>query len=105
MFTVIGTDTYNNELSKWSKADRTIAEKIPKKLAESPLSGDSLGYKFLREKRVGEKRVYYLIYVDLKLVLLVATSGKKDQQDTIDHIKDQLDEYRKVAEKIAKQVS
>ena len=52
-----------------------------------------------------EKRVYFLIYEDLKLVLLVATSGKKDQQATIDHIKNNLDEFRKVAKDIAKQVS
>jgi mRNA-degrading endonuclease RelE of RelBE toxin-antitoxin system len=105
MYAVIGTDTYIQELSKWPKADREIAEKFPKKLAGSPLSGAPLGYKFLREKRVGERRIYYLIYENLKLVLLVATSGKKDQQDTIDHIKTQLNEYRKVAEKIAKQVA
>jgi hypothetical protein len=54
---------------------------------------------------VREKRVYYLIYEDLKLVLLVATSGKKDQRATIDHIKENLDEFRKVAEEVAKQVS
>jgi len=46
-----------------------------------------------------------LVYEDLKLVLLVATSGKKDQQATIDHIKHHLQEYRILAEKIAKQVS
>ncbi len=105
MFIVIGTNTYTKELGKWPNEYRKIADKIPKNLAESPLSGDPLGYKFLREKRIKEKRVYYLIYEDLKLVLLVAASGKKDQQDTIDRIKEQLDEYRKMAEKIAKQVS
>ncbi len=105
MFTVIGTDTYLNEVSKWSKVDREAAEKIPKKLSLSPFLGDPLGYPFLREKRIREKRIYYLIYQDLKLVLLVATSDKKDQQDTIDHIKDSLDEFRKIAEKIIKQVS
>ena len=105
MFKVIGTDTYLKEISKWSKPEIEAAEKIPKQLAENPFVGQQLRYAFLREKRIKEKRVYYLVYEDLKLVLLVATSGKKDQQATIDHIISQFDEYRKVAERIAKQVS
>ncbi|MBI4145967.1 hypothetical protein HY489_01370 [Candidatus Woesearchaeota archaeon] len=103
MFNVIGTDTYISEVEQWSKADQEIAGKNPQKLAVNPFIGDPLSYPFLRERRVGEKRVYYLIYEDLKLVLLVATSGKKDQQATIDHIKVNLPEFRKEAEKIAKQ--
>ena len=105
MFKVIGTDTYLGELEKWPKTDRAIAEKFPQQLAISPYSGSPLGYKFLREKRIKERRVYYLVYDDLKLVLLVATSGKKDQQVTIDHIKWHLDEFRAAAEDIIKQVS
>ena len=105
MFTVIGTDTYLEEIDKLPKDYQEAADKIPPKLAANPFIGDQLGYPFLRERRIKEKRVYYLIYDDLKLVLLVAVSGKKDQQRTINHIKQQLDEYRKVAEEVAKQVS
>lgn len=105
MFTVIGTDTYLGEIDKWSKVDKEAAKKLPKKLAANPFSGSQLSYPFLREKRIKEKRIYYLIYKDLKLVLLVAVSGKKDQQATIDHIKENLDDFRKIAEKIVKQVS
>mgnify|MGYP000347872606 CR=1 FL=1 len=104
MFAVVGTETYEKELSKWPKADRDVAEKIPQKLAVNPFVGRQLTYRFLREKRIDERRVYYLIYEDLKLVLLVATSGKKDQQTTIDHIKSELDKFREIAEKIAKRV-
>ncbi len=99
-FTVIGTSTYLEEVAKWPKGYREIVEKIPKKLAAEPYTGSPLGYPFLREKRVREKRVYYLIYDDLRLVLLVAVSGKKEQQATINHIKAQLDEFRKIAEVI-----
>ena len=79
--------------------------KIIKKLQINFLRKYQLSYPFLREKRVKEKRIYYLIYEDLKLVLLVALSGKKNQQATIDHIKNGLNEFRKVAENISKQVS
>ncbi len=105
MYKVIGTTTYEKEVSKLDKSERDIAEKIPKKLAENPYAGDQLQYPFLREKRLREKRVYYLIYDDLKLVLLVATSGKKDQQETIDSIKNRFPHFRKIAEEISKQVS
>jgi hypothetical protein len=104
-FIVVGTDTYLAEIAKWSITERKIAEKIPQKLAISPFTGDPLRYPFLREKRVGGRRVYYLIYEDLALILLVAVSGKKDQQATINHIVQELGEFRKVAEDVTKQVS
>lgn len=105
MFKVIGTDTYSKEIGKWPKAYKEAAGSIPKNLAENPFSGKPLGYPFLREKRIKEKRVYYLVYEELNLVLLVAVSGKKEQQATIDHIREQLDEYREVAESISRQLS
>lgn len=104
-YAVIGTETYLKELEKWDKSERDVAEKMPKKLKNDPYTGDQCGYPFLREKRIREKRVYYLIYDDLRLVLLVATSGKKDQQTTIDHIKENLHEFRIIAETIITQVS
>lgn len=90
-------------MEKLPKEYQAAAEKIAKKLAENPVLGDPLGYPFLRERRIREKRVYYLVYDDLKLVLVVAVGGKKDQQATIDHIKMQLDEYRLVAETMTMQ--
>ena len=105
MFRVIATETYISEIEKLPKHYQEIAEKIPKKLAENPLLGSPLGYPFLREKRIREKRIYYLVYPDIQLVLLVATSGKKDQQATIEHIKDHLDAYKEVAKNISMQFS
>lgn len=104
-YIVLGTETYLKELEKWDKSERDLADKIPVKLAVSPNVGRELNYPFLREKRIREKRIYYLIYEDLKLVLLVATSGKKDQQYTIDSIKKHLDNFRKIAEEKFRQVS
>tara|TARA_Y100000310_G_C20447640_1_gene699179 strand:+ start:61 stop:369 length:309 start_codon:yes stop_codon:yes gene_type:complete len=102
MFKVIGTTTYVEEIKKWPKSYRDEAEKIPKKLSMNPLSGNQLSYKFLREKRIKEKRIYFLVYEDLQLVLLVATSGKKNQRATINHIKEHLDKFKKVAIEITK---
>jgi len=104
MYRVVGTATYEKEVSKLDKSEKDEAEKIPKRLAENPYVGDQLRYPFLREKRLREKRAYYLIYDDLKLVLLVATSGKKDQQETINYIKNRLPQFRKIAEEFSRQV-
>lgn len=104
MFIVVGTDTYEKELNRWSKVDKEAARKIPTQLKENPYVGKQLTYPFLREKKVRDKRLYYLVYEDLKLVLLVAASGKKNQQVTINHIKNNLNEFRIVAEDISKQV-
>ena len=105
MFKVIGTETYLQELKKWPKPDSNQAEKVHPKLSENPYVGKQLRYPFLREKKIGGKRIYYLIYEDLQLVLLVATSDKKDQQATIDHLSENLREFRTVAEEISKLVS
>lgn len=105
MFIVIGTDTYLDELKKWSKSDQEAAAKIPQHLTDNPYVGKQLSYPFLREKKIGGRRVYYLIYNDLNMVLLVATSDKKDQQVTINHIKTNLDEFRETAQRISTQVS
>ncbi len=104
MFKVIGTKTYLRELKKLDKIYKNIAKKVPLNLKENPYSGKPLNYAFLREKKIKEKRIYYIIYDDLKLILLVAISGKKDQQATINFIKKQLKNFRKIAEEISKQV-
>ena len=44
----------------------------------------------------------YLIYEYLKLVLLVAVSGKKNQQATINHIINNFKEYKEYLEKLLK---
>ncbi|MFH1372353.1 MAG: hypothetical protein ABII79_00940 [bacterium] len=105
MYRVIGTETYLREIDKWTKADQEAAEKIPTKLADNPFAGDPLGYRYLREKRIRERRVYFLVYEDLRLVLLVAASNKKKQQATINHIKTHLDEFRTIAQKLIRQAA
>jgi len=104
-FKVIETNTYEKGVEKWDKSNREAADKMPIQLRENPYSGDQVTYPFLREKRIENRRIYYLIYEDLKLVLLVATSTKKNQQKTINHIKDRFPKYRILAEDIAKQLS
>ena len=59
--------------------------------------GDSLSYPFLREKRLGKKRIYYLVYKEIAIILLVEASDKKLQQETINHIKLLIPEFKEIA--------
>lgn len=102
-YKVIATETYLKEVSKLDKSEREDAEKVPQKLALNPFAGKPLHFPFLREKRIREKRLYYLLYEDLSLVIMVAVSGKKNQQQTIDYMYRNLEGFRKLAEELVKQ--
>jgi len=101
-YKVYTTNSFEKEMSKLSLDEQERIKKIFLQLKENPYVGDQLQYKFLREKRLKEKRIYYLIYDDLLSVLIVAISGKKNQQETIDHIIYCFDEYKIYLEKILK---
>ena len=58
-------------------------------LAEEPYQGKPLGVAFFREKKFKGKRLYYRIYEDEGIVLLLAVSNKKAQQRTIDALRQQ----------------
>lgn len=105
MYAVFRTSKFDKELQKkFSKEEIKEVEKFEKNhLTKNPHVGDPLGYKFFREKKLSGKRVYFLIYDDLNAVLMIATSDKKTQQDTIDEIKKHLEEYYEVIRNAIKQ--
>ncbi len=49
--------------------------------------GKPLGVPFLREKRIKNKRIYFLVYEEHNIILVVGVSDKKTQQSTIEKIK------------------
>lgn len=59
--------------------------------------GKPLSYGFFREKKLGGERVYFLVYDEIKLILLVGVSNKKTQRVTIDYIKLYLSEFKTYA--------
>lgn len=63
-------------------------------LKENPYVGDSIRYKFFREKRIKEKRLYYIVYEEFSSILIVAVGSKKAQQDTINEIIKLLPEFK-----------
>ena len=99
-YKVYTTPTFDKEVSKLSRADQDIIDKLFQQLKDNPYVGDQIRFKFFREKRIKEKRMYYLVYDDFCLVLAVAFGGKKDQQKTIEEIIKYLPEYKEYAKKL-----
>jgi len=69
-----------------------------RKLEENPYIGKPLGHIDLRELKADKFRIYFMIYKEKVLVLLVGVSDKKQQQmaiDTIKRNKHLLDEFVK----------
>ena len=99
-YAVYTTDVFDKEVEKLERDKQERIEKLFLHLKDNPSAGDQLRFKFFREKRIDEKRVYYLVYEDLQLILMVAVSGKKDQKKTINHIVNHFSEFREHAEKL-----
>ena len=103
VYAVYKTKSFDKETEKLTKNEQERIQKIFLQLKENPYVGDQLQYRHLREKRLREKRIYYLVYDDLKVVLVVAISGKKNQQMTINHIIDNFAEFKTYVEKLFKE--
>jgi len=94
VYTVYTTENFEREMKKLSGENNERIRKLFLQIKDNPYVGDQLRYKFLREKRLNEKRIYYLVYDELLAVLIVAISGKKEQKETIDHIVQYLEQYK-----------
>lgn len=101
-YAVYTTESFEKEIEKLSDSDKEIINKIFLQIKENPYVGDQIRYRFFREKRVREKRIYYLVYDDLSAVLVVAFGGKKIQQQTIDEIIKYLPDFKKYIENLLK---
>lgn len=94
VYAVYTTREFDKEAEKLSKDEQNRIQKIFLQVKENPYVGDQLQIKILREKRIKEKRVYYLVFEDLNSVLFVAVSDKKTQQETINYLIRDISEYR-----------
>jgi len=102
VYAIYITESFEKEVEKFSEADKVIIQNIFLQLKDNPYVGDQIKYKFFREKRLREKRIYYLVYDNLSAVLVVAVSDKKAQQETIDEIIKYLPEFKEYIEKLLK---
>jgi len=101
-YKVFRTATFKKKYKKLPKEEQEIIDKfIIEVLAIDP-RGKPLDVHGIMEKKIKGRRIYYIIYDDFLIVLMVAISGKKDQQDTIGTIRKYLPEFMKLVEKLSK---
>lgn len=86
----------------FGKLDNSIKKQISNEidqLKSNPFRGKPLGYRFFREKKVQNHRVYYLIYKEKVIVFVIAVSSKKNQQEAIERIKHLIPYYKNEIDK------
>ena len=59
-YAVYALNVFDKEMNKLPEFERSIIQKIFLQLKENPYVGDQLQYRHLREKRIKEKRIYYI---------------------------------------------
>ncbi len=87
-------------IKRFSLDNQDRFQNLINQIENNPYVGDSLQIKNIREKRFNGKRIYFVIFEDLKAVLIVTISDKKTQQKTIDFIRNNLNECRLLLKRI-----
>jgi len=103
MFRVYKAPKFQKKIDKiLEKSELEELDLFIEELKSGNIHGKSLTYDFFREKKIGGKRIYFLVYPEVKTVLLVSCSKKKYQQETIDEIKYLLPKFKELAYKMNK---
>ena len=99
MYKIFTTKEFDKIFDKLDTSIKKQVEKEIGQLENNPYVGKPLGYKFFREKKVKNYRVYYLVYEEYIVVFIITISTKKDQQDAINMIKGLIPFYREEIKK------
>lgn len=98
-YEIYTTEEFDKDFNKLDKSIKEQIEKEIEQLQTNPYVGKPLGYKFFREKKIKNYRIYYLIYEEYVVVFVVALGGKKEQQRDIDIIKHLIPFYKEEIKK------
>ena len=103
-YTIYTTEEFDKDFNKLDKSEQIKIKRMLKQLEEQgskvgkPLSGLS----FFREKKFGGKRLYFLIYENFLVILVISINDKKAQQATINRILLEIKEYQQYILEIIK---
>ena len=99
-YEIYETEVFSVLYKNMEKKEQEWVDKIKFQLKENPSAGKPLRYEWFREKKFENKRLYYLIYSNMKRVLLVSFGSKKYQQSVINHILENKERYKKIIESV-----
>ena len=97
-YEIYETDIFSKIYEGLEKKEQEWIDKTKLQLKTNPYVGKPLWFKWFREKKLKDKRLYYLIYDNLGRILITAFGTKKEQQKIIDHAIKNLDRYRRLVE-------
>ncbi len=83
---VFETEAFSELYEICETSEQVWIDKMKDQLAQNLRVGKPLKYDWFREKKLGNKRLYYLINESTKKAILVAFGSKKEQQQIIRHI-------------------
>ena len=99
-YQIYESETFSKLYEVMEKVEQEWVDKIKQQLIENPQTGKPLKFDWFREKKFGDKRIYYLVYKNVSKILLVSFGSKKDQQKIIDHVVQNKERYRKIIESV-----
>ncbi|MBN2422952.1 hypothetical protein JXB41_07030 [Candidatus Woesearchaeota archaeon] len=80
------TETFSELYDACDNREKRWIDDIKKKLKQNLKVGKPLRFDWFREKKLGNKRLFYIINEKTKKTVLLAFGTKKDQQKIINHI-------------------
>ena len=99
-YNIYETETFSKLYEVMEKEEKGWVDKIKIQLKDNPDVGKPLKFEWFREKKFGNKRLYYLIYKSLNRILIVSFGSKKEQQKIINHIIKNKERYKKLIESV-----
>ena len=91
MYKTYATDTFKKIYNSLNQGEKDWINKTKAKLKESP-SGKTLKYRWFKEKKYLNKRLYFLIDEKSRKILFISFAPKKEQQQIIDYVKANMKE-------------
>lgn len=105
-YLVLRTKWFIEKYEQLTLFEKQRLERFAEQLSENgEMVGKPLGYIWFREKRFNGNRMYFLVYLEWKAVLLVTISDKKDQQEEIDGIMQNFEVYKRWVENALKSMN
>ena len=100
MFRIFTTREFDDNFDCLDESEKQRVRKILNQLKEK---GDDIGkplrIPYFREKKFDNKRLYFLVYENFMVILVLAIGDKKTQQATINRILSELNEYKDFIDK------
>jgi hypothetical protein len=87
------TVKFAEEYELFERDEQEWIDKMKEQLAENLRVGKPLRYDWFREKKLKDKRLYYVINEKTHSAVLISFAPKKEQQNIIKHILRNMNDY------------